>query len=135
MSTGTFSATPSTAATLSDASPPPPFPHPIPPPAPTPASASLHPRTPLISSHLREKKKNENTYIYLFEETEDLGIASKVSTSIMATTEMQTAKETPPPTPPLLNGFLFEASRMNKEGKRGRTERRGEGICEEERER
>lgn len=69
-----------------------PSPHPTPPPAPTPASASLHPRTPLISSHLRGK----HTYIYLIEETEDLRISSKVSTLKMATKEMKKVKEIPP---------------------------------------
>lgn len=93
MSTGTFSATPSTAATLSDASPqphlsltpshPPPCLQPVPPS--TPGHHSFH----LI---VREKI----TYIYLFEDTEDLGISSKVSTLKTATTEIQKAKESPP---------------------------------------
>lgn len=51
--------------------------------------------------------KGKNTYIYLFEETEDLGISSKVSTWETATAEMQKAKETPPLFPMV---FFFEAS-------------------------
>lgn len=77
---------------LSDASPP----HPPPPnPTPSPNSSQCLPPPQDVTHFISFKGKN--TYIYLIEETEDLGISSKVSTLKTATTEMKKVKETPPP--------------------------------------
>lgn len=92
---GTFSATPSTAVTLSDVSPP--F---LPlsyPPAPTPASASLHPRTSLISSHLGE------IYIHIY--------LRKLRTS----ESLARAKETLPIPTPETYSYLKQVERTEKE--------------------
>lgn len=67
---------------------------PSPPPTPSPDSSQRLP-PPQDATHFISFKGK--IYIYLFEETEDLGISSKGSTSKMATTEMQKAKKTPPP--------------------------------------
>lgn len=100
---GTSSATPSTAVTLSDASPPVlPLSYP---PAPAPASASLHPRTPLISSHLGEIY----THIYL----------RKLRTS----ESLARAKETLPTPTPKMYFFLKQV-----DGQRREDEKKAGGI-------
>lgn len=76
---------------------------PSPHPTPSPDSSQRLP-PPQDATHFISFKGKKNTYIYLFEETEDLGISSKVSTLKTATAEMQKAKETPPL---FNNGFLF----------------------------
>ncbi|EDL75318.1 rCG23721 [Rattus norvegicus] len=113
---GTFSATPSTAVTLSDASPP--F---LPlsyPPAPTPASASLHPRTSLISSHLGE------IYIHIY--------LRKLRTS----ESLARAKETLPIPTPETYSYLKQVERTEKGRREGarRSEEWKESIGVEEKE-
>lgn len=105
---GTFSATPSTAVTLSDVSLPfLPFSYP---PAPTPASASLHPRTSLISSHLGE------IYIHIY--------LRKLRTS----ESLARAKETLPIPTPETYSFLKQVGRTEKGRREGA--RRSEGWKE-----
>lgn len=61
------------------------FPSPHPTPSPD-SSQRLPP--PQDATHFISCKGKKNTYIYLFEETEDLGISGKVATLKTATTEM-----------------------------------------------